>query len=243
MFSPLLNGNHFGMDFNPAVDRIRIVSDLDQNLRAHPDTGLIVSSDLTLKYAAGDVNEGKNPFVVSAAYTNNFAGTTTTTLYDIDSQRNVLVTQVPPNDGVLNTIGPLGVDVNQLTGFDITAGNTAFASFDVGPNGSQLYTINLATGAATLVGNIGENIVVRDIAVRPGAVTPPPSPIIGANRWLAAPAVASDGATAALVTTNQPADSVDAQTVTDNAQPVAVPRALKRPAADALDQVFIDKLT
>jgi hypothetical protein len=167
MFSPALQGKNFGMDFNPVVDRIRIVSDLDQNLRVHPDTGVVVFEDLSLKYAGADSNSGKNPNVVSAAYNNNFNGTTSTTLFDIDSQLNTLATQVPPNDGVLNTVGPLGVNVNQLTGFDITADNIASASFDIGATGTQLYTINLNTGAATLVGNIGQYVVLRDMAVMP----------------------------------------------------------------------------
>jgi hypothetical protein len=85
----------------------------------------------------------------------------------IDSKFNTLATQSPPNDGVLNTVGPLGVNVNALTGFDITADNKAFASFDVGPAGSRLYSINLDTGAATLIGNIGQYVVVRDIALMP----------------------------------------------------------------------------
>mgnify|MGYP001065747572 CR=1 FL=1 len=34
-----LNGTAFGVDFNPVADRLRVVSDADQNLRIHPDTG------------------------------------------------------------------------------------------------------------------------------------------------------------------------------------------------------------
>src|SRR4051812_43255452 len=78
-----LNGTAFGFDFNPVVDRIRVVSDVDQNLRLNPDTGALAATDTPLAYAAGDPNAGQNPNVVGAAYTNNVAGAATTTLYDI----------------------------------------------------------------------------------------------------------------------------------------------------------------
>jgi hypothetical protein len=41
--TPALNGVAFGLDFNPAADRIRVVSDTGQNLRLHPDTGAVAA--------------------------------------------------------------------------------------------------------------------------------------------------------------------------------------------------------
>ena len=40
-----LQGTVFGFDFNPAADRIRVVSNTGQNLRLHPDTGAVVDGD------------------------------------------------------------------------------------------------------------------------------------------------------------------------------------------------------
>ncbi|HEX6625859.1 MAG TPA: DUF4394 domain-containing protein, partial [Pyrinomonadaceae bacterium] len=155
-FGPATSGISFGFDFNPTVDRIRITSDTDTNLRVHPDTGAVAATDGALAYAAADANAGQNPNVVGSAYTNNFAGATTTTLYDIDSNLDILVTQNPPNNGTLNTVGALGVDASSLAGFDIaTFSGTAFAGLNTGGAESGLYTINLTTGAATLVGQIG----------------------------------------------------------------------------------------
>jgi len=146
-----LNGTNFGIDFNPTVDRLRIVSNADQNLRVNVDTGATLV-DGTIAYAANDASQGVNPALSSAAYINSFPGATTTVLYDIDTDLDKLVTQNPPNSGTLNTVGFLGVDFNSLAGFDIRAGdNTAYALSEVGGNAS-LYTINLTTGAATLVG-------------------------------------------------------------------------------------------
>ncbi|MGH9765900.1 MAG: DUF4394 domain-containing protein [Blastocatellia bacterium] len=171
-FNPALNGQRFGFDFNPVPDRIRVVSDADQNLRLNPNNGAAVV-DGTLAFAAADANVGQNPNVVGSAYTNSFAGATTTTLYGIDSNLDTLVTQgsvgsapVSPNTGQLFTVGKLNVDTNDLVGFDIApVTNAAFASLTPqGANASSLYTINLATGAATLVGAIGGGRLIRDIA-------------------------------------------------------------------------------
>jgi hypothetical protein len=160
--NPPVAGTSVAFDFNPAVDRIRIMTDAGQNLRAHPDTGAIVAVDASLAYAGGDPGFAAVPDVTACAYTNSDNDPATgTTLYDIDSARGVLVLQDPPNNGTLNTVGPLGVDFTKVAGFDIAVSTgTAYASL-VAKNGKKrnlrasLFTINLATGAATEVGKIG----------------------------------------------------------------------------------------
>src|SRR5262245_16033567 len=178
-----LSGQSFGFDFNPTVDRIRLVSNAGQDLRLNPNNAAVAGVDGTLAFAAGDPNAGQTPNVVGSAYTNNFAGSTSTTLYGIDSNRDALVTQgtaagvtpvVSPNTGQLFTVGALGVDTNDIVGFDISpVTNAAFASLTPpGSRTSNLYTINLKTGAATLAGPIGGGRLIRDIAyaVRPETV-------------------------------------------------------------------------
>jgi hypothetical protein len=166
-----LNGLAFGFDFNPSVDRIRVVSDTEQNLRLNPDTGALTSTDTPLAYSAGDPNVGVNPAVAGSAYTNNVAGASVTTLYGIDTTQDVLVIQNPPNTGGLTTVGALGVNASAVLGFDIvTAGgvDVAYAAMQVGvgvPSG--LYRINLATGAATLVGNFPGVMSIRGLAIDP----------------------------------------------------------------------------
>ncbi|HEV7348836.1 DUF4394 domain-containing protein [Telluribacter sp.] len=140
-----LNGTSFGVDFNPVPDRLRVVSNTGQNLRINVmDGATIVDGSLNILAPATGV-----PFVNGAAYTNSFAGATTTTLFDIDSQSNKLYRQSPPNDGGLQEIGNLGVDVEAANGFDIggTSGN-AYALLTVGGT-TGLYSINLTTGLAT----------------------------------------------------------------------------------------------
>ncbi len=173
-FTPALRGQSFGVDFNPVPDRIRVVSDADQNLRLSPNNGAVAGVDGDLAFAAGDANAGANPFVVGAAYTNSFIGSTTTTLYGIDHNLNALVTQgsiggapVSPNTGQLFTVGSLGADPNEVVGFDISSeSGAAIASFNTpGGAATQLHSINLATGAATLIGAIGGGQIIRDIAI------------------------------------------------------------------------------
>jgi len=140
-FATLLTGANFGFDFNPTVDRIRVVSDNGQNLRLHPDLG-------TIAFVDGALNPG-TPNGSAAAYTNNFAGATTTVLFVIDHTTDKLFTQNPPNNGTLVETGLLGINIDGVNGFDIgsTTGK-AYGIFNVG-GARAIYTINTSTGAAT----------------------------------------------------------------------------------------------
>jgi hypothetical protein len=161
-FAVPLNGSSFGFDFNPTVDRIRVVSNTGQNIRLNPATGQMVDADPNvagvqpdgnLAYAAGDPNAGQTPNITGIAYTNNVAGAATTTLFGIDSSLDILVTQNPPNNGTLNTIGSLGVNATSVIGFDVRpGGDTALATLVVGGT-AGLYDINLTTGQATFLGD------------------------------------------------------------------------------------------
>ncbi len=160
--SPPVAGDAVAFDFNPTVDRIRIMTDAGQNLRAHPDTGAIVSVDASLAYAGGDPNFADVPEVSACAYTNNDNDPLTgTVLFDIDTANDIVVRQDPPNNGTLNTVGPLGVDAVSVAGFDIAGSNgVAYASLVVKDGNKKnlratLFTIDITTGAATEVGKIG----------------------------------------------------------------------------------------
>jgi trimeric autotransporter adhesin len=175
--TPGTTGFAYGVDFNPVPDLIRVVNENDQNLRVNPNTGTVVGVDGTLAFSTTDPNEpnaGANPNIVAAAYTNSFSGATATTLYGIDSDLNVLVRQgglngaaPSPNDGILFTVGSLGVDTNEQVGFDIAApGDMALASLtSPGATTSSLYWIDLPTGTATLISQIGGGEPIRDLAI------------------------------------------------------------------------------
>ena len=184
-FSPALSGTAFGFDFNPVPDRIRVVSADTSDFRLNPNDGTLAGTDTPLSYAAGDSGAGLTPRIVGSAYSNNFDGTSVTTLFGIDSNRDVLVIQggpngVPsPNGGVLTTIGAgLGFNTSDLVGFDISGlTDIAFASL-VPPTGgpAELFTIDLTTGAATLVGTIGNALTLTGLAADVGAGPTVPEP-------------------------------------------------------------------
>jgi hypothetical protein len=173
-FAPALDGFSTGLDFNPVPDRIRLITNNEQNLRLNPDTGATAGVDTALSYDAADLNAGTNPLAVGAGYTNSRAGATSTTLYVIEAEKDVLTTQgsiggapVSPNTGRLFTIGKLGIDVSEIVGFDIAPrGNAAFLAATA-PNGitTQLYTVNLNTGSTVLLGELAGGTIVTDVAI------------------------------------------------------------------------------
>ncbi len=181
-FTPSLNGIEFGFDFDPTTDHLRVVSNTGQNLRLDPNTGAVVSADSALTFAPGESEAGMTPDVTGVAYTNNFQGATTSTLYAIDWRRGQLQrigspngSPVSPNTGQVFTVGTLATafQITELVGFDIAPnGGTAYASLRSGDalSSSLFYTINLSTGAATQQGQIGGGEFIRDVTVIDRAV-------------------------------------------------------------------------
>ncbi len=197
-FTPALSGSSFGLDFNPAVDKIRVVSNTGQNLRLDPTTGLVVGTDTNLTYDAATYDAvvggaAPAPQIVAEAYTKNAdisTGKTVTTLYAIDSNTDLLSTQGAadgdttvmngsPNSGVLFPVGALGFDAGVISGFDIeTATDAAYVV-----TGNKLYTLSLTTGAGTLAGTVGGGLSLADVTVGP--------PIAGAGALSFAAATAT----------------------------------------------------
>lgn len=171
-FAPSLAGRMFGVDFNPTVDRLRLHSDAEQNLRLHPDLGTVAGVDTALAYAAGDVNAAVLPNIVATAYTNSALNggvpPTSTALYALDQATQSLVLLPAPNGGVLRTVGMLGASFGRSAGFDIaTNDNLAFASLNTGGGKTGLHRVDLATGMATRLGDIGHREIIIGISVRP----------------------------------------------------------------------------
>lgn len=178
-----LRGTSFGFDFNPAFsggEFARIISDTDDNRVISGITGqyLLPVEKTDVFFAGGDVNQGINPNIAAISYTNSLGVPTSTQQYGIDATLGVLVT-VANNAGTLNTVGSLGVSglTNEL-GLDISgATGIAYANLQNGPN-SQLYTIDLSTGAASLLGTITSGDLIRDITVIPSVIPEPSSAML-----------------------------------------------------------------
>jgi hypothetical protein len=164
-----LNGTAFGVDFNPAADRLRIVSNTGQNLRHNVNAGGTTLVDGTLTYVPPATALG----IVGAAYTNNDLDlSTATTLFDLDATLDQIAAQAPANNGTLSATGKLTVDTGEAAGLDIystlrrgiTVGNQAFAVLTV--NGALgFYSVNLLTGKAEFEDNFKSTDQVVDIAI------------------------------------------------------------------------------
>lgn len=194
-FTLPFSGTNIGFDFNPVVDRIRVVDSTSRtNLRLNPDTGGLVDADPaaegnqtdgTITYDTGDSGNGTTPRLVGAAYTNNVVGTTSTINYAIDAARGALVTQgrpanasipgdtaVSPNTGRLFTVGTLTGSLGNVTGlgFDITpVNNNAFIAYSPDGSNPRLYSLSLATANTAGGGSIslGGNRPLLGLAVLP----------------------------------------------------------------------------
>lgn len=172
-----LDGTSFGVDFNPAADRLRIVSDTGQNLRHNINTGGVTLADDPLDYPPATPLNAVGPnavMVTGSAYTNNdLSATTATTLYALDTMLDQVALQSPPNDGTLAATGKLGLDVAADTGFDIyssvrngvTVELRALASLAGADGKSSLFGIDLPTGKATLRGMFPAQFRVIGIAI------------------------------------------------------------------------------
>ncbi|MDR3618069.1 MAG: DUF4394 domain-containing protein [Paludisphaera borealis] len=164
-----------GIDFNPVTDRLRIVNDAGQNLRLTPGTGA-TTIDAPL--------HGADSGAVAVAYTNNIDTAVTTTPYYFGRDTPLaMYNSSSPNGGVLALVGPLGVGVfdREHVGFDISGlSGIAYASLaNSNGSGSSLYTINLITGAASLIGEIGGSTMLRGIALdTSAAAVPEPTSIV-----------------------------------------------------------------
>ncbi len=141
------------VDFNPVVDRMRILGSDGTNLRVNVDDGKALV-DGPLKFAETDMHKGEKPNVVAGAYSNAFKGAKEAQLYDIDATISALLRQAPPNDGVLNAVGKLGFTLSGPVAFNIVSDgdgkNTGWLA-----NGGMLYTVDLTTGMAKKIGAIG----------------------------------------------------------------------------------------
>ncbi|WP_156681478.1 DUF4394 domain-containing protein [Sphingomonas profundi] len=151
--SPLaLDGTEFGFDFNQSIDRIRVVSNANDNYVLNPDTGAIQLIATDVSYG-----NGLEPDVVASAYTPSVFGGPTQ-LYGIDTANDLLVTQAN-NAGTLASVGALGVDLNSRTSFDIARNGVGYVL-----DATNLYSVNLASGQLTSLGSVGETLYGISVA-------------------------------------------------------------------------------
>lgn len=173
-FTPGLSASDYSIDFNPTVDRIRVVGTGGENRRLNPTNGQAVSPamDTALSYVTGG-----SVRAAGVAYTNSLAGVLpgSTRQYIIDSATDMLVEtgsqaggNASFNGGVVTSIGSLGFDTNDLVGFDIF-GPTGVALLSTNsPLGgaSTLRLLNLSDATSISLGDIAGG-TIRDITIVP----------------------------------------------------------------------------
>ena len=152
-FTPVLTGTKVSIDFNPAADRLRVITDNGQNLRIHPETGAVAATDPA-------INGVPSASVTGAAYTNSKAGTTSTELYNIEATTKKLYKQADPNAGTLTEVGSLNVDITGSAAFDISPDNDEAVAVLNTSGGAGLYTISLSTGRASKVTDLGNQTII-----------------------------------------------------------------------------------
>ena len=116
-----LVGTSFGVDFNPAANALRIVSNQAQNLRQPFGTG---NAPTGATEADTGLNQSGVPAgnIAGAAYTNNDrSDLTATTLFVLDTELDQIAVQSPANSGNLSPTGKLGTGACVDVGFDIFA--------------------------------------------------------------------------------------------------------------------------
>jgi len=162
----------YGVDFNPTVDRLRVVNAGDENARLNPNTGARADAPVN----DSDLNPA-GAMVAAAAYDrNDLDFGTPTTLYALAAANGTTRTIGGPdgspsaNGGQLMTVGPWGVTGTSGVNMDISPGGTAYATLvDMGTDLAGLYTVNLETGSMTLVGGLPEALL--GLAVLPPLTT------------------------------------------------------------------------
>lgn len=158
-------------DFNNAIDAVRAVSSVGDNLVYFPtnfgdERANSVRRFADMFYAEGDASEGEEPLVFANAYTNAISGTKAggTFQYALDARANALVS-LANNEGTLNTISLISIDgspadILPVGGFDIVSSqegtDAAYAVLQIdGAMTAGLYSIDLETGDATLLADLG----------------------------------------------------------------------------------------
>ena len=179
-FTGLDASTSVSVDFNPVLDRMRVVTFTGQNLSINVSSGATAEQTAAPVIASPPAPFPGFSWVAGVAYSNNFAGATSTTLYTINNQNDNLSTQTPPAGGTQTAVGTgLKVAIGEVQGFDIAGSTNQLALAALSPDGATgphaLYNIDLTSGVATLRGpslaasQIGgaAGLPLVDIAIRP----------------------------------------------------------------------------
>lgn len=179
IFDP--NVNRFGFDVNPVANRIRVISNLGNNLAVNQNS---ISGGNVATTVNTDINPANNS-IYAAAYTNNVANASSTQLFDIGVDTNVfgiinLYSQNPPNDGTVTILGPIATALTPLNAdFDIFSPsegiNEAYfvaTELPVGGTILGLYSLDLTSVQSEFIGFLesSDQVLARGFTIVPSIV-------------------------------------------------------------------------
>ncbi|MES2659729.1 MAG: DUF4394 domain-containing protein [Verrucomicrobiota bacterium] len=174
LITPLFTPSHSlgtvsGFDFNPALDRMRIIGGGVNNFRMVPDGIAGMTAGTVVNGAGGGDGMFGVPMGVTlldVAYINPFNGGAGTNLFSIGS--NGILYNHPaigaPQFNTISAVGPLGISLAGDIGFDIDASGTGYLV-----TGNSLYTVNLATGEANLSATLSQSLTSIAVVPEPSA--------------------------------------------------------------------------
>lgn len=140
----------YSIDFNPQVDRLRIIGALNENWAVNVENGAVTAQTA--------INGPNAPTTVSqVAYTDTFTNTgRQTALFNLDEINDVLYAQTAVASGTQVQQSVLGVNAVRIFGFDLPVDSTTgLALMNVGGQ-LGIYNINTSatTNAASLIGTV-----------------------------------------------------------------------------------------
>jgi hypothetical protein len=157
----LASGSTVSLNTNPVTDRMTLITDTGVNLSINPNDAAV----------SAQTSIGAGVDISGIAYSNNFKGALSTTLFGIDATSDQLVT-INTATGAVTAVG-LGLGIGNVAavgGLAIQSDGNVLANATVA-GVSALFSVNLNTGVATVVGNIGASAsVAAGLALAPISV-------------------------------------------------------------------------
>jgi hypothetical protein len=190
-FSPSIISSfdiHFGMDFDPATDRIRLISnELGGNWSIDPDDGTAIAGK-SPRYAAGDPNEGETPHIGGLTYVPASAipasgavhlkvaelaaasGPCEDLLWAMDTKLSNMITSCDPDNNDWSTLGPIeGITALACVELDYSGPGGGIWAAGQGINDAfnSIETVDPESGKIDWKVNVPDNWLIQSITFEP----------------------------------------------------------------------------
>lgn len=188
-FSPKIISSfdiHFGMDFDPATDRIRLISsELGGNWSINPDDGTAVPGN-TPRYAAGDAHEGQVAHIgglthipaaqipagsaVRMSMSSSASGPCEDLVMAMDTELGQMITSCDADSGDWTSLGDIpGIESLACAELDYSGPGGGIWAVGQGINGAfnSIGTVDPATGTIDWKIRVPDNWLIQSITLKP----------------------------------------------------------------------------